>query len=156
MGGNCRFREVKVLGAAAERFLRGDEVAGLPGEVGHNLRGGRSPARTLRPSRHGYRILKKTLQTRGLRCAFLVLAVPVAKGLNLFSQRRDLLFQFGICRLGNISSCLPGCFYLWRGWLEEARPLRFISRLFFLVGVCQNRFILPGVRHSLERESDLT
>lgn len=51
MGENCRFGAVKVLGAAAERFLR-DEVAGLSGEAGHNVGGRGSPARTLRRSRH--------------------------------------------------------------------------------------------------------
>lgn len=53
IGENCRFGAVRVLGAAAERFLR-DEVAGPSGEVGHNLGGGGSPARTLRPSRHSH------------------------------------------------------------------------------------------------------
>lgn len=39
-------------------------------------------------------IIKKILQTQGLHCAPLVITVPVTKGLNLFSQHRDLLFQF--------------------------------------------------------------
>ena len=51
MGAGCRFRAAKVWGAAAERFL-GEEVAGRSGEVRRNVRGGGSPARTLRPSRH--------------------------------------------------------------------------------------------------------
>lgn len=43
---DCGFRAAKVLGAAAEQFLR-DEVAGLSGEVRHGLRAGGSPGRTV-------------------------------------------------------------------------------------------------------------
>ena len=93
---DCGFRVVKVLGAAAEQFLR-DGVAGLSGEVWHDLRAGGSPARTGRPSRRRHPPRSKNPPTPGGSAALAPRGLRGSqgtKGLNLFSQHRDLLFQF--------------------------------------------------------------
>lgn len=76
---------------------------------------------------------------------------PASRGLNLFSQRRDLLFQFAHLSAWKSSPVLAGLLYLWRGRVS-ARPPRLTSRPLFLGRFCQNRVMLPENRHSLERK----
>lgn len=83
----------------------------------------------------------------------LVVTVPVTKGLNLFSQRRDLLFQFAhlsawksLLLLAGPPPPLSTC----GDWLE-ARPPRCPGRRFLPMG-CAGRAPASQGRASLGSE----
>lgn len=102
MEAGCGLRVAKVLGAAGVGAIRG--AAGAP----------RGPPGLPAVDSES---LSRVARTEGSRALPLVAAVPVTKGLKLFSQRRDLLFQLAHLPAWTsllLLAGLPPPPYLWR------------------------------------------
>lgn len=81
----------------------------------------------------------------------LAVTVPVTEGLNLFSQRRDLLFQFAHLSAWKSLLLLSGLpppppLSTCGDWME-ARPPRFLP-----VGLCRPGSCFPGAGISGKRQ----